>query len=314
MENQKPKKFLSLKIKTTISIVSFVIFILGIVFFISYINTREIIEHDLRDRLQNMVGIGALQVNGKGHNELQTLADEDSVAYKYFIKILRDIDKSSSDIYFIYTMRQDAQGQIVFVVDADNTGNVSHIGEVYNDASPFLRNNFNRINQPVTEEDFYTDKWGTWLSGYAPIYDEAGNKEGLLAIDISAADLISRENNLKLAYLLGFIIFGLFSVILSLLLSNRLTKSLISLTRFVKDMDETPDLEVETINNDEVSELAGALNAKMTKVNLSQSEKDQRIIEKNKMLERTNKLMIGRELEMIKLKKEIVDLKNKLNL
>jgi two-component system, sensor histidine kinase and response regulator len=78
-------------------------------------------------------------------------------------------------------MRQNAAGQIIFVIDA--LDGPASVGEVYQEPGWMLAANFARMDQPMMEQDFYTDAWGTWLSGYAPFYrverlDSIKNKVG----------------------------------------------------------------------------------------------------------------------------------------
>jgi len=311
---KKDKKLFSTRTKITTSILLFTILILSLLFTFFYFNTKKLSRDDLKSRLLNMVSIASLQVNGQEHSLLKTPADEQTDGYKNIVKTLKNIQKSSTGIYYIYTMRKIEDGNIIFVVDSDDSdpNNISQIGEVYNDASQFLKDNFSKINTPTVENNLYTDKWGTWLSGYAPLYDNSGHMDGLLAMDINALDIVSRERNILLLYIFIFIICLIFSIILGIFLSKNLAKSIISLTSILKDKDNK-EINIEEKSGDEIDELGNAIKNKMNESDVLQKQKDKNILEKNQTLEKMNKLMIGRELEMIKLKKDLSDYKKNEN-
>jgi two-component system sensor histidine kinase/response regulator len=325
MENKK-NKYLSIKTKVTLSIVLFVLIILAIVLSFSYISARNSARDAIKKELINIVGIAALQINGDDHSliknitddqnykitdissEIEDVNDKNSEPYNKIKKILQKIRDNSTDIIYIYTFRENEKKEIYFVVDAEeDLVNMSQLGDVYNDASIFLKKNFSTIDKPIVEPSFTTDKWGTWLSGYAPFYDSLGRKEGVLGVDIGASNILKKEKDILMVYLLTFIISAFFAIILSFILIKKLIGSIMSLSNILKK-DNT--LNIENISNDEVGELAGVIKNIMEKTNISQKEKDESIIEKTSMLEKINKLMVGRELEMIKLKKEINELKN----
>lgn len=307
MENIKTKKFFSIKAKITISIVLFVVLALGLVFSVSFLNTKKVMRDDLNLRLLNMVNLAVLQVDVDKHDTLIEASDEESQNYKDIKKKLQDARDNSTDIRYIYTLRENENQEVVFVVDAEeDPENISHLGDVYEEASEsYPLNDFSNINKPVVEKGFTTDKWGTWLSGYAPFYDKDGKRQGVLGIDISASDIVLMEKKMLITYLISFLIAGIFSIILGLILSRVLTKSISFLTSIITN---TKNTEAPT-SNDEVTELAGVLKTTLNKINTTQKNSEEEVSSKTKMLEKMNSLMIGRELEMIKLKKEIASLK-----
>lgn len=313
MENKKPKKFLSIKTKITFSIVVFVLMTLSIVFSVSYLNTRKSMREDLDLRLLNMVNIAVLHVDVDKHSALKTLPDESTQNYLDVKMALRDVRDHSTDIRYIYTMRENEDKEIYFVVDAEeDPTNISHLGEVYEDPNQFLIDNFSKINKPVAEKEFTSDKWGTWISGYAPFYDKNGNREGVLGIDIKASDIISKQKELFYIYIISFIISGILSIILGLYLSRRLVNSITFLTSILKGHNKDGIIGISPIGNDEVGDFTNVLKTTLDQINITQKNTEEKVSDKTKMLEKMNKLMIGRELEMIKLKKEVSELKKKI--
>jgi len=59
---------------------------------------------------------------------------------------------------------------------------------------------------PTVEEEFTTDRWGTVLSGYAPIRDAAGKAIAVVGVDVSEADVRALKRDVLL------LILGVFGV------------------------------------------------------------------------------------------------------
>lgn len=306
IDNLISKKHLKVSTKITISVIVFVLIALSIIFSVSYLNIKKIMREDLQSRLLNIVSIAELQIDAEKHSLLKIPADENTQSYYDIKKVLQDIRDKSTDISYIYTLRENENKEITFIVDAEeNPEDVSHLGDVYDDANQFLKDNFLTINKPVVESSFTTDKWGTWISGFAPFYDKNGKREGILGIDISALSVTNNENKLLLSYLALIMISGLLAVIFGIFMGKKVMNSVTALISFLKDNNkcELP------ISNDEVGDLTKIIKIKLDNVDKIQKDSEESIKDKNERVKQMNDLMVGRELEMIKLKKEIEELK-----
>ncbi|MBK1730300.1 histidine kinase [Thiococcus pfennigii] len=154
---------------------------------------------DLRQRLQDVAGVAAATLDGDLHARITPEAGMDSAAYRQMQRELQRIRDNASDLYFVYTMRQAPDGSIRFVVDAEeDPAETAPLGGRYDEASPLLRSQFDRMAGPIVEEEIYTDRWGHWLSGYAPLRATDGTLVGVLGIDISAATVQAYEHRVLL--------------------------------------------------------------------------------------------------------------------
>jgi GAF domain-containing protein/HAMP domain-containing protein len=174
---------------------------------ILYINFSQELNKSLRHRLENITTLAGLQQDGDTLLKIQTAHDQ------YFEQINQQnlkIKRADSDLIFVYTMRKDEQG-IYFVVDAGLPGepDISSFGERYLEPGPLLVEKFDSLNSTQLEPDFYTDEYGTFLSGYTPIFTSDGERAGILGVDISADTILAQER----AYLVRLI-----SILLSTLL------------------------------------------------------------------------------------------------
>ncbi|MCX6754881.1 MAG: hypothetical protein NTU81_03590 [Candidatus Nomurabacteria bacterium] len=307
MENLKLKKYFKIRTKITITLILSSIILMGLISFFSYSYFLKVSREDLKMHLSTMVSMAVLQVDAEKHSSLKTRADESTQAYKDIKTTLQKIRNSSKDIYYIYTMRENENKDVSFIVDAEESPiNVSHLGDVYDDASPFLKNNFSTIKNTVTEDNFTTDKWGTWYSGYAPFYDKDGKIEGVLGIDIKASDIVSKEKSIFAIYLIIFLLSGLLATLVGLRLNKVISTSILSLSNMLQN---EKNLEIFPSSDNEIGELKNMFEDILNKTNESKINIQEQLISKTKELEKINKNLSSNVLKISQLKKEINDLR-----
>jgi len=170
---------------------------------ILYINFSQELNKSLRHRLENITTLAGLQQDGDTLLKVETAHDQ------YFEKINQQnlkIKRADSDLIFVYTMRKDEQG-IYFVVDAGMPGepDISEFGERYLEPGPLLVEKFDSLNGTMLEPDFYTDEYGTFLSGYTPILTSDGKRAGVLGVDISANTILAQERQYRVRLIIIFL-------------------------------------------------------------------------------------------------------------
>jgi hypothetical protein len=99
--------FVILIILTTINLCGFIFLML-----------RSLLWEDLRKQIYNTVSVGALFIDGDIHNSLVSPDQESSADYNSIKEALKRIKQTAIDIRYMYTMRVNAEGAFVFVVDA----------------------------------------------------------------------------------------------------------------------------------------------------------------------------------------------------
>ena len=264
----------------------------GLATFATYQNARAQLRQDIREHLRDAVSLASLQVNGDNHATLTNPSQEGNYTYmqiKRELQRIRDtVRNAGTYIRFVYTMRQQPDGSIIFVVDAEESPeDISHLGDVYSDAGPVLTNNFSTMDHPIVEDDFYTDQWGTWLTGYAPFYTSNGKREGILGMDIPANNVIARERN---ALWTSVAIFGLMIPIMSLLgwlIGSSIAKPITTLTESIEQFTAgnlTHRVEVRT--RTEVKKLANTFNTMAEQISSQVMQLEQRVAERTQALER----------------------------
>lgn len=160
------------------------------------------------------------------------------------------------------------------------------------------------------------------IVGYKVLDDIYGNPILILKVDSPRVLYNQAQNSLYLFIVVSSIMTILFGFILIFLIKKFITSRLLLLSEEVKKINEKGDLSIRVKEGarDEIGFLAMTINNIFGTLSFSKKleEEAKEKIEANDLVlknnfeqtNRMNKLMVGRELEMIKLKKEIEELKN----
>jgi len=183
---------------TLLTRLAFVLIILAvlstaIVTYILYINFRTEQRNNLRKRLENIATIAGLQQNGDTFEKVQAQNDG---FFQQIHEVNLRIKQSEPDLIFVYTMRK-TEGGITFVVDAGVPGepDIPAYGDIYEEPSQTLVDNFDTMTTTVVEPDIYSDEFGSFLSAYTPIFTSNGRRAGVLGVDISAETILRQERD-----------------------------------------------------------------------------------------------------------------------
>ena len=113
-------------------------------------------------------------------------ADQDTPAFRSIVARLARLQTDNGDCRFVYLMgRKD--GAVIFLADATDPSSPDYSppGEVYEEASPELIRSF-AIGEPFVEGPV-SDRWGTWVSGLAPIRDPSSQRVlAVVGMDVNA--------------------------------------------------------------------------------------------------------------------------------
>jgi methyl-accepting chemotaxis protein len=207
----------SLQTKLVFSFVVLILVIAGGMYLYTFDQTKQALLQGMREDLAQIIGIASTQFSAEEIGQIRQLkaGDENTPAYLGLKKKLQDMRSVSPNISNFYIMQ--IQGEkIVFYVD-DTDDDPAKIEEVYGEpeAKLFLANQGIQVSDAL-----YTDKWGTFLSGYAPIVGTSGDSTLLIGADILAEKIIERQDFIGntiyyvmgLAVVLAGVIIGLFSL------------------------------------------------------------------------------------------------------
>lgn len=174
--------------------------------------SSERYTHDYRAELMNLANVVAASIDAKSHVALKTPQDMNSSEYRNAVRALAEVKRKVPEIRYIYTLRKGPK-DFEFVLDPtppgdhdqDGVDDKSYLGDPYPEISMTAKAAFEQGIAMVDDEPS-TDRWGNFISGYAPIKDAKGNVVAILGIDRLANDLAEHTNDIRHAVVLGFLL------------------------------------------------------------------------------------------------------------
>lgn len=330
---KQPRKLsLLLKFGLAFGIIIFASLVFG--GFLTYKHTKDLSRENTRKELMEWARAAANLIDAEEHEKILNLEDENSVAYQRIREPLLKFYGGLDEIGSFYTLRKTSNyGLAEFVIDTsdpsdqDGDGRISpeedraHVGEEYNMLEyPAMEEAFSGV--PSADKEIVCDKWGCWLSGYAPLRNQNGKVVAIVGVDMDVDGVLAEERkSVSLLWMMVLLIVGFSSVIFALVFrffSKPLSILGQGIEKFSKNLDyridnlETGD-EFETIAN-KFNEMAGEVAAAHRGLEKKVAERTKELASANKDLEGKNKKLE----EMDQMRKNFVsytahELKNPLN-
>jgi PAS domain S-box-containing protein len=157
----------------------------------------------VRNGLVRAAKTAASFVDGDLHGTFTDPSQEVTPAYERAVDPLRRVLRARPDIRFLYTMvLRDGAVHIVLDAtargDADGDGVEDHspIMQLYEDPAPALLEAL-MTGRAGADSEPVVDRWGAYLSGYAPFFDSAGNQAGIVGVDLRADAHMVRLNTMR---------------------------------------------------------------------------------------------------------------------
>ena len=190
--------------------------------------------------------------------------DEDSEEYAQVLDTLSGFLVDESDIAFIYTMRK-RDGVLEFVVDADQEDGAV-IGEEYETYEVIEEALGGNV---VVDEEVTTDEWGSVYSGFAPIYDSAGNIAGIVGVDCSVDTINARVSAMARTMLIIGAACFVFALLAALAVGRLMTRNVMLIHDKMDEMAKSGgDLtrSIELKSGDELENTAESFNEFLKKL------------------------------------------------
>jgi PAS domain S-box-containing protein len=158
-------------------------------------------ERQIQTVTEGFARLYAHQMEELGHWRLESTAGPSDPLYLSMIDAETQWLAINPAINDIYTLRKRSDGENAFLVDSETDYNRNGkydeerelrtpIGEVFDTADAGLEAAFH--GQANFEFVPITDRWGTWLSAYVPMYNPEGRLDGVLGVDFEAAEFAGR--------------------------------------------------------------------------------------------------------------------------
>jgi adenylate cyclase len=230
----------------------------GLSFFYTYFETKKAIKSLTENELKGLASVAAAAVNADVLLSIKP-GDDGKPAYLSISDMLYKMQMSNRDIKYIYIYTHNDPKRVKFLVDAEygHGMDVAKAGEIYNETTPAMMEG---LNQAAAEDEFDTDKWGTFLSGYAPIKDKNGKSFAAVGVDMLAAKVIEKQNFIGDTVYIIIAIGIVVSAILITLISIPMIRDIKMIDTAAKDIVKgCKEITVKVTRNDEIGELADSI-------------------------------------------------------
>lgn len=187
--------------KSIITFTFFAILALATTYILS-INNAEVVKSRIKERVKSIAATAALQFDEMDINQIKTINDVNKPEYAKLVHHLNRIRRENEGVKFAYIMRPTSERDTwEFVADADSINPNSKIdlnndGEINDKDNLSLPGEKYFDNEPVNNKielyfaksyEPYSDKWGEFISGSAPIFDANNKPIAIIGVDIETS-------------------------------------------------------------------------------------------------------------------------------
>jgi hypothetical protein len=161
-----------------------------------YWQFRTAHQQAMHDRILDLLSLTVPLIDSDYHSLTLTPKDMDKPLYTINQKKIQTVQATTKGVERIYTLRPQGNGQFNFVLNyAPNSKQSVSVGESLKELTPILLKEGATLSQPKVEDDLFENRDGKpVLYGYAPIKDQFGRLEGILAIKLDASSIVQAKN------------------------------------------------------------------------------------------------------------------------
>lgn len=212
-----------------------------------------------KEKIQAVTTATAGWIDGDQHQEYAASKEVDETFTAIIGKLAKTVEDNQFE--YIYTMVADGE-QMVIIYDS-SAENDYKIAIPYEETTDKMWATFSEGTYQV-EDEYASDEFGTFLSGYAPIVDNSGQVVAMVGADIEVSNILRALNQLKLQ-LAGFCI--ILNIVAYIIISQVFRRMMIPLAKVstkVKELSESNgDLtqRIQVSSKDEFGDLARSTNA-----------------------------------------------------
>jgi signal transduction histidine kinase len=160
----------------------------------------------------------------------------------------------------------------------------------------------------VEYPDIYTDRWGTWLSSAAPLFDEDGNVAAVIGLDVEADYVFQLQREIRNKVLIAFVATYALLFIIIYVASDVLTQYLGSLSKSSKSIARGNYVQTQPITRrrlftDELDDLAQSFETMVESIRVREA-----LIRRSNRAEHEVQLALQRERKLHELKSQFISL------
>ncbi|MBN9501461.1 MAG: hypothetical protein BGO01_01435 [Armatimonadetes bacterium 55-13] len=188
-------------------------------------------QRDYQGELANLASITSMLVDPDIHEKLVSPRQMDSELYRTEVEKLAEAKRKIRGARYIYTLRK-SENDYVFVLDptppgdhdSDGVDDKSYLGDPYPEiplnAKSAYENNVVTVDSEPTH-----DRWGTFISGFAPIRNKEGKVVAVLGIDRLADDIEDHQLALIYAVSVGLVLVVIMGVVFGWAFTRKISAS-----------------------------------------------------------------------------------------
>jgi len=227
---------------------------------------------EIRENLAGLAATASKLTDVPLQAQLTGPEDTDTDTYKAVLKPFRAMIDADPSLAYVYTMVKCPTG-ICFVVSAQPDGSVGSDTKVmqdYPDATTTLRKAMAE-GKPYTESKPYTDEYGTFLSGYAPVLDASGQIVAMAGVDINIKAYKAQVGQVRVALLLGLLIAVVCAVVCGLGVFRMRKAMRLAETRAAAQAAELAGMEARRLESEKAAEQNAAAARRQAMQELAQN-------------------------------------------
>lgn len=177
--------------------------------------SMEAYKREMKQSLMRLAEGAAALVDPELHARIRSPEQIDTPLYELAVAPLRAMQSRTRGVQYIYTFVED-NGGIRFVLDAAGAGDHDDDGvedralvwEHYENPDPATHIVLHPVagrTMCAASDEPYTDKWGTFISGFAPILNAAGQPVGGVGVDMNAQEYLEQVATMRRVALYGLL-------------------------------------------------------------------------------------------------------------
>lgn len=237
------RRVFALRTRFLLSLLAFCLVSSGAVLSIRH---GEETKEELRTGISALTSTYAGEMREHYHAKVSLETPADDPEYLHLLEKQRSFQILNKSVHDVYTMRKAADGSVLLIVDAETDYNQNgridgereqrtQIGEPYDEITPAMDMAFSGVE--CFDEEPYADRWGTWVSAFAPIYTNDGRLDGILGVDFSADEWLSKVVSARV-WVLGFTLAIVASLLAGCFVVARLNAELNERARLTTELHE----------------------------------------------------------------------------
>jgi len=225
-----------------------------------FLQLNDSMMQSLRTDLMDIAKLTAHHIDPDSIPRIRS-GDENSRDYRELKKYLKGLQLLDNKIKSIYVMVKTKKENIwKFVADEEpDPKQMAHLNEEY-DVSTYPEMKL-AFGGPIADRETNQDKWGRWLSGYAPILDSDGHPVAIVGVDMSAGDVDQMHKRIKDTVVLSFAIGLALAIIFGRIGAFTITGPVMALLKGVRNIEEGKyGYKIEIDRRDEIGNLVKGFN------------------------------------------------------